>query len=151
MPAPIFTTVPYYPDHDTWADSFLKNQDADATLPPGFPKELGTKMAWDGRDLSLDEHTSSDGTECVLALNDSQLAEIDAALRYFQGKFSFLSTVFDSVKTRAKKVAFYRTETRDPRTQHRDIPSPIVAYSFSHCLGQHPQRIWLYSRSRHPG
>ncbi|GFF50298.1 hypothetical protein IFM46972_09011 [Aspergillus udagawae] len=83
--APGYTSVPYYPTHDTWAAKYHRKKDVNAALPHGFPRQLSGKLVWDGEDLSLAEHTSDSGTECVLKLNDSQLAEIDAALRHFQG------------------------------------------------------------------
>lgn len=34
----------------------------------------------------LDEHENNDGTECVLLLYEAQLTEIDAVVKYYQGR-----------------------------------------------------------------
>lgn len=53
------------------------------SLPPGFPKRLESKMAWEAKDISLD-HALGGGTPYLLILQGPQLAEIDAALKHFQ-------------------------------------------------------------------
>lgn len=88
---PDYTNVSYYPNYEEYtarSSNRLDDESIDRTLPPGFPQLLNSKMVWEGQNLSLHELTSSDGTECVLELNDSQLAEIDTALKHFQGKFA---------------------------------------------------------------
>jgi hypothetical protein len=86
--APGFTCLPYYPNYDRWAAKLSSKGSIDEALPHGFPCQLNSTLVWDGQNLPLGEHTSSDGTECVLQLTNSQLEEIDAALRHFQGKHS---------------------------------------------------------------
>lgn len=87
---PDYTNVPYYPNYEEYTarnNNRLDDDNIDQTLPPGFPQLLNSKMVWEGESFSLDEHMSSDGTECILELNGSQLAEIDTALKHFQGKY----------------------------------------------------------------
>ncbi|KFY05110.1 hypothetical protein O988_00265 [Pseudogymnoascus sp. VKM F-3808] len=84
---PDYTNVSYYPNYEEYTARNNKRLDdgsIDQTLPPGFPRLLHSKMVWEGERFSLHEHTSSDGTEYILELNGSQLAEIDTALKHFQ-------------------------------------------------------------------
>ena len=86
-----YAHLSYYPNYEesmARTTYRVQNEELDRTLPDGFPQVLRSKMAWDGKYLSLDEHQSSDGTDCVLQLVDHQLAEIDAALRSFQGRYN---------------------------------------------------------------
>jgi hypothetical protein len=87
---PDYTNVSYYPNYEEYTVRNKRRLDdgsIDQTLPPGFPRLLNSKMVWEGESFSPHEHTSIDGTECILELNGSQLAEIDTALKHFQGNF----------------------------------------------------------------
>ncbi|KAE8402393.1 hypothetical protein BDV37DRAFT_295394 [Aspergillus pseudonomiae] len=78
--------VPYFPDRNGYESRIFdhsRNSSIETDLPPGFPKSLVSKMAWEREDISLDEAPAS-GTPYVLILQGPQLVEIDAALRHFQ-------------------------------------------------------------------
>ncbi|KAE8422528.1 hypothetical protein BDV36DRAFT_310890 [Aspergillus pseudocaelatus] len=78
--------VTYHLDRNEYqSDKFDLGQQRllDTTLPHGFPKRLESKMAWEAKDIALD-HALGGGTPYLLILQGPQLAEIDAALRYFQ-------------------------------------------------------------------
>ncbi|OJJ31390.1 hypothetical protein ASPWEDRAFT_187270 [Aspergillus wentii DTO 134E9] len=79
-------SIPYYPDraqYDARVLDHLQRQPAQAALPAGFPAELDSDMVWEGSDLNLEESAQENRTK-LMVLNTSQLAEIDAALSYFQ-------------------------------------------------------------------
>lgn len=83
-----YAHLSYYPDREESAarTSYrLQNEQIQNSLPDGFPVQLNSKMVWDRNSLSIDEHESNDGTDCVLALDEAQLAEIDAAVKHFEG------------------------------------------------------------------
>lgn len=84
-----YAHLSYYPNREESAAQTshrLQNEQIEDTLPDGFPAQLDSKMVWDRENFSLGEHQSNDGTECVLVLDESQLAEIDAAVKHFQGE-----------------------------------------------------------------
>lgn len=83
-----YAHLSYYPNREESAarTSYrLQNEELPKTLPDRFPAQLNSKMVWDRESLSIDEHESNDGTDCVLALDEEQLAEIDAAVKHFEG------------------------------------------------------------------
>ncbi|KAJ5117454.1 hypothetical protein N7448_011086 [Penicillium atrosanguineum] len=77
--------VPYFPNRAQYeAQTFgCSKTTPDKALPGGFSKKLSSDMVWEGKDISL-EGGASNGAPYVLVLPDTQLVEIDAALRYFQ-------------------------------------------------------------------
>jgi hypothetical protein len=80
--------IPYYPNREEYealARHHLQKEPMEGALPQGFPQQLTSEMVWEGQDISLDNR-SNDGTKCVLLLDESQLKEIDTALRDFQSK-----------------------------------------------------------------
>ncbi|OJJ84992.1 TauD/TfdA family dioxygenase [Aspergillus glaucus CBS 516.65] len=82
-----YAHLSYYPNSEESAarTSYrLQNEELPKTLPDRFPAQLNSKMVWDRESLSIDEHESNDGTDCVLALDEEQLAEIDAAVKHFE-------------------------------------------------------------------
>ncbi|BCR89146.1 TauD/TfdA family dioxygenase [Aspergillus chevalieri] len=82
-----YAHLSYYPNREESAARTahrLQNEQIQDNLPDGFPVQLESKMVWDRESFSLDGHESNDGTECVLVLDEAQLAEIDAAMKYFQ-------------------------------------------------------------------
>lgn len=84
-----YAHLSYYPNREESAARTahrLQNEQIQGNLPDGFPVQLESKMVWDRESFSLDGHESNDGTECVLVLDEAQLAEIDAAMKYFQGR-----------------------------------------------------------------
>ncbi|KAK2754355.1 hypothetical protein FQN54_006999 [Arachnomyces sp. PD_36] len=82
-----YAHLSYYPNREEYtvrAAHRLECDPIDRALPEGFPQQLESKMVWDGESFFLEEHRRSDGTECVLVLDGSQLLEVDAALRSFK-------------------------------------------------------------------
>lgn len=85
-----YAHLSYYPNREEYTarETYrLQQEPVDHALPESFPRQLGSKMVWDGQSLSLEDHQSSDGTKCTLLLDGSQLMEIDVALRSFQGTY----------------------------------------------------------------
>lgn len=83
-----YAHLSYYPSREEFAartSHRLQNEQIQDSLPNGFPAQLNSKLVWDRGSFSIDEHESNDGTDCVLALDEEQLAEIDAAVKHFEG------------------------------------------------------------------
>ncbi|CAG8090782.1 unnamed protein product [Penicillium olsonii] len=77
--------LPYLPDSNKESDlfSFSGEEPKQNSLPHGFPRRLNSDMTWKGADISTD-HLPDAGAPYLVILQAPQLAEIDAALRYFQ-------------------------------------------------------------------
>ncbi|KAE8140795.1 hypothetical protein BDV38DRAFT_239411 [Aspergillus pseudotamarii] len=74
-------SIPYFPDraeYEARARSVPQHEIDAAVLPEGFPTHISSKMAWDRESISSYED------EYILNLNDSQLKEIEDALRQFK-------------------------------------------------------------------
>ncbi|KAJ5559924.1 hypothetical protein N7513_002323 [Penicillium frequentans] len=54
-----------------------ETEDLPSTLPPGFPARLESPLVWDGKEMQK-------RTDWIYELNDTQLAEIDSALKNFK-------------------------------------------------------------------
>lgn len=72
--------IQYHPDYEKYqARSRLrqKTESLPTTLPPGFPEQLDSPLAWNGREIEK-------RTDWIVELTDAQLDEIDRALRHFK-------------------------------------------------------------------
>ena len=83
------TRLSYYPNYEEYTARkcrHLQNDQKQKSLPCGFPEQLNSNMVWERDNFSLSEHECDDGTDCILVLNESQLSEIYAAVKFFQCK-----------------------------------------------------------------
>ncbi|KAI9368038.1 hypothetical protein BJX61DRAFT_537573 [Aspergillus egyptiacus] len=84
--------VPYFPDCNQFENRLFSGSEKRASLPDGFPQKLGSPMAWEGKDISLNPSPGAE-TPYLLMLQDPQLVEIDTALRHFQQLHQPLETL----------------------------------------------------------
>lgn len=72
--------IGYTPDHDKYlarAKFRRENENLDASLPPGFPSRLDSKLVWDG-------NTLAEEYDWNYYLTPGDLKEIDSALQHFR-------------------------------------------------------------------
>jgi hypothetical protein len=62
-----------------------KHNGIEEDLPYGFPEKLTSSMVWDANDISISSEGVGNEKPYLLVLTDDQIAEIDSALRRFQG------------------------------------------------------------------
>lgn len=82
--------IPYYPNREQYEvrlQSRLQKPAVPGSLPHGFPEKLTSQMVWEGHHISLDNSGDDGGAPYHVILNDKQLDEIEAALRYFQSGY----------------------------------------------------------------
>lgn len=72
--------ISYAPDYDNYLSRIKRRQESEKlenTLPDGFPTKLESNLVWDGRNLAKTYDWN-------YVLTESDIAEIDAALRHFK-------------------------------------------------------------------
>lgn len=78
--------IEYHPNFEKYqARSQLrqKTESLPTTIPGGFPAQLQSPLAWDGKDIES-------RTDWVVELDDTHLDEIDQALKHFKCKYKTL-------------------------------------------------------------
>ena len=140
--------LPYLPDSNKESDlfSFSGEEPKQNSLPHGFPRRLNSDMTWKGADISTD-HLPDAGAPYLVILQAPQLAEIDAALRYFQSEpathppLPFFSC---SELTRFSRRAESANENLGPV----NVSSAVLALNTTVRLGQFAFRIRVHAHSR---
>ncbi|KAK5994101.1 Taurine hydroxylase-like protein SAT17 [Cladobotryum mycophilum] len=72
--------IDYHPNYDTYLDRVKKRQETEKlerSLPEGFPTKLESELVWDGRTLA-------ETWDWNYVLDESDLAEVDAAVKHFK-------------------------------------------------------------------
>ncbi|KAL7811937.1 hypothetical protein V8C26DRAFT_407627 [Trichoderma gracile] len=78
--APRQPDISYAPDYENYLDRVKRRQETeklDNSLPDGFPAKLESDLVWDGRNLA-------DTYDWNYVLTESDIAEVDQALRHFK-------------------------------------------------------------------
>lgn len=82
--------IPYYPNREQYEvrlQYHLQKPAVAGSLPYGFPEKLNSEMVWEGQNVSFDKPGVDGGAPYLVTLNNTQLVEIEAALRYFQSGY----------------------------------------------------------------
>ena len=72
--------IAYHPNFDRYqvrSQHRQKTEDLPTTLPNGFPQQLSSPLAWEGKEVE-----NSD--DWIVELTEAQLDEIDQALNHFK-------------------------------------------------------------------
>jgi len=75
--------IQYHPDFAKYQDRTRYRKETESlqtTLPAGFPSQLISPLVWEGKDAEK-------RSDWAYKLNDTQLDEIDVALKSFKGPF----------------------------------------------------------------
>lgn len=75
--------IQYHPDFVKYQDRTRRRKETESlqtTLPAGFPAQLISPLVWEGKEIE-------NRSDWIYTLNDTQLDEIDAALKSFKGPF----------------------------------------------------------------
>lgn len=73
--------IQYHPDYEKYVDRTkrrLESETLSKSLPPGLPEQLSSPFVWDGQDIQGRD-------DWVVVLSDSDVEEIDQALKHFKG------------------------------------------------------------------
>jgi len=75
---PEISYQPNLESHLSRVERLKPERPLDPSLPAGFPKQLTGGLVWEGAEFK-------DEKQWTMTFSESQLREIDAGLRYFQG------------------------------------------------------------------
>lgn len=76
--------IQYHPEYEKYKERTRHRKEFEtlqSTLPVGFPQKLESSLVWEGKDIEK-------RADWIYQLSDSQLDEIDAALKSFKGMSS---------------------------------------------------------------
>jgi hypothetical protein len=80
--APRQPDISYAPNYENYLNRIKRRQETEKlnkSLPDGFPAKLESDLVWDGRNLA-------DTYDWNYVLTESDIAEVDQALRHFKCK-----------------------------------------------------------------
>jgi hypothetical protein len=75
--------IQYHPEYDKYKERTSRRKETEtlqSTLPAGFPQKLISPLVWEGKDIEKRD-------DWIYQLSNTQLDEIDAALKSFKGTF----------------------------------------------------------------